>query len=104
MKDNTPKIKVGVNKPLRPRVVPPSSVFDKAAVHVEMVKAGPVFKNNKLLKFFWESHPTKAAIDATYAWMLKKGFIWNDVGSPVLKVPSDQAEKLRRIRIAMERL
>ncbi len=99
-----PKIKIGVNKPLRPRLVEEIHDFSRVARRVEMVKAGPVFRNNKLLKFFWELHPTKAAIDATYAWMLKKGFIWDDVGSPVLKAAPDQAEKLRRIRIAMGRL
>lgn len=98
-----PKIKVGVNKPRKGRIVPELIDSNRTARHVTLKQAQPVFRANKLLQFFWTLHPTKAAIDATYAWLKDRNRIRETTGSPVLPRGITTEEKLVAVREALGR-
>lgn len=96
------KIKIRADKPRRPKTVPPKTSSDRFAHSVSMGISGSVFKNHPFLEEFWTMHPTKAAIDAVYAYLVHQKKIQPLRGSPVLDNRVSRKQKLAIVRKVME--
>lgn len=68
----------------------------RKAKPVAVPEPGPFFRSHPKAQQEWTEKPTKAAIDATYGYLKRKGLIGE--GSPVLKgLAGTKLEQIRKV-------